>query len=324
VTKTVAEFFAGIGLMRIGLENAGWRITFANDIDPDKWRMYKDHFGGSGEFIVEDIHKLKIPQVPTVSLATASFPCNDISLAGARRGLDGAHSSAFWGFIGILKAMKCERRLPPLVLLENVTGFLTSHEGHDFEAALLALNALGYAVDTFMVNAARFVPQSRLRLFVIGLKTRKDSDRNKKLAFCKSEVRPSALAHFILRHPNLHWRIRELVPLPKCDKRLADIIEDISSDSHLWWSRERRDYLLHQMSPKHRAQAFIMIRHDRLSYGTVFRRVRYGKCMAERNCRVPAHPARRQRASNPFRRRSRPFLGSVADTSRVRPSHGRG
>jgi DNA (cytosine-5)-methyltransferase 1 len=43
--KTIAEFFAGIGLMRIGLENAGWRIAFANDIDHDKWEMYKDHFG---------------------------------------------------------------------------------------------------------------------------------------------------------------------------------------------------------------------------------------------------------------------------------------
>jgi site-specific DNA-cytosine methylase len=46
--KTIAEFFAGIGLMRIGLENAGWHIAFANDIDHDKWRMYKDHFGDTG------------------------------------------------------------------------------------------------------------------------------------------------------------------------------------------------------------------------------------------------------------------------------------
>lgn len=36
--KSFAEFFAGIGLMRIGLERAGWRIAFANDIDEDKWR----------------------------------------------------------------------------------------------------------------------------------------------------------------------------------------------------------------------------------------------------------------------------------------------
>src|SRR5438552_9236210 len=147
--KTTAEFFAGIGLMRIGLENEGWRISFANDIDQDKWQMYKDHFGDTGEFVVEDIHKLKLSQVPTVGLATASFPCNDLSLAGARHGLAGAQSSAFWGFIDILKSMKRERRQPPLVLLENVTGFLTSHGGQDFEDALIALPDLGYAVAAF-------------------------------------------------------------------------------------------------------------------------------------------------------------------------------
>lgn len=132
--------------MRVGLEKAGWRIAFANDIDADKWRMYKDHFGDTGEYVLRDVHQLKSPEVPSVALATASFPCNDLSLAGARQGLAGAQSSAFWGFVEILKGMKRERRLPPLVLLENVPGFLSSHGGRDFEDALLALNDLGYAV----------------------------------------------------------------------------------------------------------------------------------------------------------------------------------
>src|SRR3954469_23661368 len=169
--KTFAEFFAGIGLMRIGLERAGWRIAFANDIDRDKWRMYREHFGDTGEFVVGDIHKLDSAKVPSVGLATASFPCNDLSLAGARLGLAGEQSSAFWGFIDILKAMRRERRLPALVLLENVSGFLTSHDGRDFEDALLALNDLGYATDAFIIDAGRFVPQSRQRLFVVGVKT---------------------------------------------------------------------------------------------------------------------------------------------------------
>ena len=138
--RKTAEFFAGIGLMRLGLENAGWHVAFANDIDHDKWQMYIDHFVDTGAFIVEDIHRLMYSQVPTVSLATTSFPRNDLSLAGARHGLAGAQSSAFWGFIDILKDMKREGRQPPLVLLENVTGFLTSHDGHDCENAFLALN----------------------------------------------------------------------------------------------------------------------------------------------------------------------------------------
>jgi DNA (cytosine-5)-methyltransferase 1 len=279
--KTVAEFFAGIGLMRIGLENAGWRITLANDIDHDKWQMYKDHFGETGEFIIEDIHKLKSSQIPTVSLATASFPCNDLSLAGARHGLAGAQSSAFWGFIDILKGMKRERRLPPLVLLENVTGFLNSHDGRDLEDALLALNDIGYAVDAFIIDAARFVPQSRQRLFVVGIRTRTISVLNETPIFYETEVRPPALASFILMHPDITWSIRQLPPLPECTKRLADILEDLPLNHQMWWSRQRCDYMLNQMSPKHRAQAEVMIHSNTVRYGTVFRRVRNGKSMAE-------------------------------------------
>ena len=74
------EFFAGIGLMRMGLERAGWNIAFANDIDADKQRMYCDHFGGGEEFILGDVHKLDAGKIPDVALATASFPCNDLSL----------------------------------------------------------------------------------------------------------------------------------------------------------------------------------------------------------------------------------------------------
>ncbi len=279
--KKIAEFFAGIGLMRIGLERAGWRVAFANDIDHDKWQMYVDHFGNTGEFVVEDIHKLESSQVPTVSLATASFPCNDLSLAGARHGLAGAQSSAFWGFIDILKDMKRERRQPPLVLLENVTGFLTSHDGRDFENALLALNDLGYAVDAFIIDAVRFVPQSRQRLFVIGRRAQESYEPRDTPTFYESDVRPPALASFIFLHPDIGWCIRDLPRLPQSSKRLEDVVEELPLNHQMWWSRQRCEYMLNQMSPKHRAQADVMICLERITYGTVFRRVRNGKSMAE-------------------------------------------
>lgn len=277
--KTVAEFFAGIGLMRIGLERAGWRVSFANDIDHDKWEMYRDHFGETGEYVMGDVHKLPSAQVPTVGLATASFPCNDLSLAGARLGLAGAQSSAFWGFVDILTAMKREGRLPELVLLENVTGFLTSHGGRDFEDALLALNNLGFAVDAFIIDAACFVPQSRRRLFVVGMKTKGTFPLQE--TFGASDCRPKALASFILMHPDINWRIRDLPPLPRSSERLETILEDLPPNHRMWWSRQRCEYMLGQMSEKHRAQAEAMIKSPAVRYGTVFRRVRNGRSMAE-------------------------------------------
>ena len=277
--KTIGEFFAGIGLMRIGLERAGWRVAFANDIDEDKRQMYCEQFGDNGEFVLGDVHKLDAREIPNIALATASFPCNDLSLAGARRGLAGEQSSAFWGFVEVLTKMG--KRRPPMVLLENVTGFLTSNDGNDFRDALLALNRLGYAVDALIIDAGRFVPQSRQRLFVIATKTPVVSALNDTPSFYESDCRPPALADFIMWNADINWRIRQLPPLPVTKAKLPDILENLSPNSQIWWSRERADYLLNQMSPKHRAKAETMIRGNRITYGTVFRRVRKERSMAE-------------------------------------------
>jgi DNA mismatch endonuclease Vsr len=133
--RSVAEFFAGIGLVRFALERHGWRVQFANDIDEEKLEMYRENFS-AGHFRLEDIHKLSPADIPPCALYTASFPCNDLSLAGARGGLNGKQSGAFWGLIRLLRGAPLR---PPLILLENVPGFLTSGGGADFENALSPL-----------------------------------------------------------------------------------------------------------------------------------------------------------------------------------------
>ena len=279
--KKFAEFFAGIGLMRMGLERQGWSISFANDIDPQKKEMYEGHFKDANKhFVLDDIHNLNGKNIPSVTLATASFPCNDLSLAGARKGLNGRHSSAFWGFARVIQEM--DTRKPPIILLENVTGLLTSHGGDDFRKVLQTLNNLGYSVDPFIIDASYFVPQSRQRLFVIGVLNDIDVWRvNEQLQFYESDLRPKALCNFILEHPEIRWNIRDLPPLPKIESSLQDILENLPEDSPLWWNKKRADYLLNQMSEKHRKIAEKMIRGSEYSYGTVFRRVRNGKSMAE-------------------------------------------
>ena len=83
-SRHAAEFFAGIGLARIALESAGWRIRFANDNAEDKVLFYKENLPADGiEPDVRDIHEVAANDVPTVALATACFPCTDLSLAGA-------------------------------------------------------------------------------------------------------------------------------------------------------------------------------------------------------------------------------------------------
>jgi hypothetical protein len=96
---TFAEFFAGIGLVRLGLEAAGGKVVFANDIDPDKVEMYRRNWPDDDHLVVGDIHNIRADDIPGCDLFTASFPCNDLSIAGRWEGLNGKESSAFWGLI---------------------------------------------------------------------------------------------------------------------------------------------------------------------------------------------------------------------------------
>jgi DNA (cytosine-5)-methyltransferase 1 len=271
---SVAEFFAGIGLVRLALEQHNWRVQFANDIDKEKYKMYGDNFD-VGHFRLEDIHKLSPAEIPPCALYTASFPCNDLSLAGARSGLNGKQSGAFWGLIRLLKGA---RRRPPLVLLENVPGFLTSGGGTDFENALLALNELGYVCDAFLQDARRFVPQSRVRLFVVAAQ---GIPIESVQGLTPSAIRPEALVDFVLSHPNVKWRVRPLPETRHTRKTLESILEDLPDDDPDWWEPERAEYFMNQLSPKHLIIAQQMIASSHYSYGTAFRRVRKGRSMAE-------------------------------------------
>lgn len=160
-----AEFFAGMGLIRAGLEPRGIETVFANDIDPTKADLYRDNWG-NGELHVGDICDLSGIDIPDVELATASFPCTDLSLAGLRKGLEGDDSSLVIEFLRILEEMG--NRAPSTVMIENVPGFLTANNGHDWCTVISGLQVLDYRTEHIIVDAASFVPQSRPRVFLFG------------------------------------------------------------------------------------------------------------------------------------------------------------
>ena len=273
--RTVIELFAGIGLVRLGLRRAGWRTIFANDNDTEKFELYRANFGDE-RFDLRSIHDLAAADLPASSLVTASFPCNDLSLAGARNGLNGQHSSTFWALIRLLHEKKQAR--PPIVLLENVLGFITSRGGSDLESALLALNNLGYSCDVFVLDAADFAPQSRVRLFVIA---KQATDSGLELPISPSKVRPPLLAEFINSHPTVKWSIRSLPELRSLRPNLDSIVEDLDEGDERWWNAQRAEYFMNQLSVRHARIAQHLIADHKISYCTAFRRIRNNKSMAE-------------------------------------------
>jgi DNA (cytosine-5)-methyltransferase 1 len=163
------EFFAGGGMVRQGL-GSKWRCRFANDFDLKKSATYRHNWGG--EILNSaDIHKLTAEDLPgIVDLAWASFPCQDLSLAGGGAGLRGGRSGTFWTFWALMKELIAEGRQPRIIALENVCGMLTSHEGEDFAAVCSMFESAGYVFGAVVIDAALFVPHSRPRLFMIGVR----------------------------------------------------------------------------------------------------------------------------------------------------------
>lgn len=161
------EFFAGAGMARAGLGD-GWRCLFANDSDRKKAACYAANFGAR-EFVCADVATLGAADLPgAADLAWASFPCQDLSLAGAGAGLDGARSGTFWSFWRLIEALGKAGRAPRLVAIENVVGLLRSRQGRDFAALAGAIARCGYRLGAIVIDAAAFVPQSRPRLFIVA------------------------------------------------------------------------------------------------------------------------------------------------------------
>ncbi len=291
--KSFYEFFAGIGLVHLGLRPGGWACLWANDIDEAKNEIYELNFPNQS-FSLKDIWKVRSSELPgNAFLATASFPCTDLSVAGARKGLQGEQSGTFYAFSKILRGLKRTKRIPPLVMVENVVGLLTANDGKDVEIVLSELASLGYMLDLIELNAIHFIPQSRPRVFIFGAKKEmslsimipKDDrtalSRWKAIIDGQSAIRTNNVLTTIERNRSLPWAAFSLPPLSKRHNNINEIMEDIPNSSELWWPKEKKEKTYSQMSKRNIEKLRQMMNSEKYSYGTIYRRIRAEGSMAE-------------------------------------------
>ena len=275
-TRTFLEFFAGGGMARIGF-GEGWSCAFANDFDPVKATTYRANFADAAEHFHEgDVWAIAPQTLPSTDLAWASSPCQDFSLAGARAGLSGGRSSAFFGFWKLMQALNAQGRSPDTLVVENVVGLLTSHEGRDFAALCQALAAEGYRFGALEIDAARFTPQSRPRVFVIA--TRKPvetlsgpSPFQTRAVKAAHERLPDAL-----KAGWIWWGLQ--APSARNTDLAALLEPDVAAR---WNPPQRTAALLALMAPAHRAAVEARIQSGERAVGAVFKRMRNGEQRAE-------------------------------------------
>lgn len=287
--KTFLEFFAGIGLVHLGLRRSEWECVYANDISEKKEEMYRDEFPGATYFHREDIWRTDDVLrhiTERASLATAAFPCTDLSLAGQMRGLEGKHSGTLFGFTKVMRRLNDRGLMPPLVMLENVAGLISGKGGNDFRKTCQAVADLGYYLDAVAVDAKHFVPQSRPRLFIIGTLPEKTPSDVQTGADWSAEMarRDGAVGkrlYEVMRTTDLPtgWVAHRLPPLPPVKNNITSFVD--TDGDQKWWSKEEVEKHLNRTSEAHYADLERLQRSGETWVGTGFRRIREGTTRVE-------------------------------------------
>jgi DNA (cytosine-5)-methyltransferase 1 len=270
------EFFAGGGLARLALGKR-WKCLVANEICEKKAHVYRLNFGQSPELLVGDVWDLKLNHLPSGStLAWASFPCQDLSLAGNGRGLGGERSGTFVPFWSLMDGAMKSGRGVPLVVVENVGGAITSNQGRDLRTILESMVETGYRVGPVVVDAVRFLPQSRPRLFILAVKS------DIPLPSGIATDYPSHLWHSkrlcvaykampeSVRRAWLWWKLP--IP-PPMTVALTNVLEG-NPATVPWHTKEETARLLSMMSPVNIAKVRKAQAYNRRIAGTVYKRMR--------------------------------------------------
>ncbi len=163
---TVISLFSGGGGLDLGFVNAGYKILWAIDNDPNAVATYKKNIGG--HIICADITKQDVNLIPCADVVIGGPPCQSFSLAGLRRTED-ARGQLVWQYMRIIEKIK-----PKAFIFENVTGLLSAKNSRGEKIISLLkeeFKRIGYSVELQVMNAADFgVPQRRKRVIIVGLR----------------------------------------------------------------------------------------------------------------------------------------------------------
>lgn len=169
---TVADLFCGAGGLSLGFRLAGYRLSFALDVDWDAVSTYT-HNNPGVPWLAKDIRKVPVREILEVSglgrgdfdVVVAGIPCEGYSLLNRRYDPSDPRNYLFLEFLRVVSFLK-----PKAVLVENVPGMVRRENGGFRRAIEDALARLGYRVSSFELNAADYgVPQRRVRVFFVGL-----------------------------------------------------------------------------------------------------------------------------------------------------------
>lgn len=163
------DFFAGSGLVSLAFDGC-FNTVWANDNCPKKAHIFCSNLNRS-VFVNKSIENVSGSSMPRATVSWASFPCQDLSLAGKLKGLEGSRSGLIWEWFRVIKEMA---NRPPILVAENVTGLISIDDGIHYVQIHKELEKLGYNVGAIILDAKHWIPQSRKRIFIIAIDNKID------------------------------------------------------------------------------------------------------------------------------------------------------
>ncbi|MDR0666295.1 MAG: DNA cytosine methyltransferase [Campylobacteraceae bacterium] len=161
---TYLDLFSGIGGFALGLREAGFEFSkhYFSEVDKYASECYQKQFPTAVP--LGDIRGIDTNKLGHIDIVTFGFPCQDLSIMGKRRGLEGKRSGLFYEALRIIRICK-----PKIFIFENVKGLLQSNAGRDFAIILNEIGALGiYECQWQLLNTSWFLPQNRERIYFVG------------------------------------------------------------------------------------------------------------------------------------------------------------
>ena len=269
--RRVFEFFAGIGLIHEAIKPFGWEVTAANDNNAKKIAAYQQNFP-STVISDDDVNTLDVSGVEAVRLATASFPCIDLSQAGGRAGINGGNSSVVWAFLDRIADFQRAGHTPEFLFLENVPGLLSLHQGRSIDLLLHRIAELGYCFDLVQVDARYFTPQTRNRVFIIAVHGQNRFPRPAQIP--NVSIRRYKVKETYHRNKDLPWLFFDFPTLPRPRYQLADVLETLPLDDNRWWDEEQMEYFWSHLEHHHEPQLRGLVWPDSHLFLTATRRGR--------------------------------------------------
>jgi DNA (cytosine-5)-methyltransferase 1 len=262
------EFFAGSGLVAQGLKDV-FAPIWANDICEKKAAVYAANHSEQ-HFHLGSVADVKGGELPTAKLAWASFPCQDLSLAGLTEGIHGARSGLVWEWLRVIDEMPAA---PPILVAENVLGLVSSGGGKHYKTLHSALVARGYKVGAMALDAIRWVPQSRPRVFVVAVKEGIEIPPGLSSSG-PTWIHTEAVQKAAIGLPNWVWW--QLPEPPAREAKLVDLIDWDAASA----AREADERNIKLISPKHAAVLSTLTETERFA-APGYKRTREGKQVLE-------------------------------------------